>query len=81
MASYKITECTNCNYNTKCQYVEYAGEDDTYFKGWLCDVCLHNYQAESIFTYPSLHLEDGNIIKMITWGINYLEDEIKKRGK
>ena len=81
MADYKITECTNCNYRTKCQRVEYAGEDDKLFEGYLCDVYLHNYQAESVFIYPSLHLEDGDIIKMIAWGINYLRDGLIKRGK
>ena len=81
MASYKITECTNCNYRTKCQGVDYIGQDNKSFKGYLCDVCLKNYQAENVFTFPSLHLEDGNIIKMIAWGINYLRDEIKKGDK
>ena len=81
MADYKITECTNCNYRTKCQKVEYTGQNNELYEGYLCDVCLKNYQAENVFAYPSLHLEDGDIIKMIAWGINYLRDEIEKGDK
>lgn len=81
MPKYKMTECSNCNYETKCKHTEYRGQDGNILEGWFCDVCRSNYIAENVFAYPSLHLEDGDIIKMIAWGINYLRDEIKKGGK
>ena len=56
------------------------GQNNKSFEGYLCDVCLHNYLAENVYLYPSQHLEDGDIIKMIAWGINYLRDEIKAKN-
>ena len=75
----KIEECTICSYKTKCKKVDWVGQNNIHFKGYICDVCANNYFTQMVYLYPSQHLEDGNIIKMIAWGINYLKDNLKKQ--
>lgn len=72
MGLYKKTECYNCGYMTKCKKIEMQSK-----KAYICEVCVKS-NACSVFFYPSSHLEDGDIIKTIAWGINYLGDKIKK---
>jgi len=71
------TECSICSYETECKKVDWIGQDETHFKGYVCDVCSKNYFTQMVYLWPSQHLEDGRIIKMIAWGINYLNDKIK----
>ena len=68
----KVTECNNCGYETKCTEYEMEG-----IKAFICDVCLKSNACKALF-YHSCHLEDGGILQMMAWGINYLRDKVAK---
>ena len=68
----KITECNNCGYKTKCKKIEIQG-----IEAFICDVCLKSDACKALF-HHSCHKEDGAILQMIAWGINYLRDKVVK---
>ena len=78
MKEYKITECNNCGYETKCKKViprPAFNKEEIY----LCEVCRENYHVNKTIEYPSNTRNSVDVINAIAWGINYLRDEIRKK--